>query len=603
MKSFIKGVFASAMGVLLGGLVLLFAIPIMAMLIFKGFQHSAAEPIKKNSILHLRLRGELVDKHRPLDFDFMGGRSILSEDQTFGLYELNKAIDLAKDDNRITGIYLDVRGLRAGYAGLTALRRHIEEFEKSGKWVYAYADQYDEHAYFLATSATKIFIEPNGDVEFKGLAVNEPFLKGLLDKLEIEPRVFRVGKFKAAIEPLIRSDMSVENRIQNQALLDDVWKTVRTAVMATSKKDEKQIDAIASNLEVSSAADALKAGFVSETLFQDQLEDIMKEKTVGKDNDLELVNANQVLRDHKPKPYRVGKGKKIAVIFAEGEIGGGEGGRGSIGSESLREDILEAKNDDDVAAIVLRINSPGGDALASDVLWRELRVTDDELPVVVSMGDVAASGGYYMASAARYIFAEPTTITGSIGVFGLMFGSEKFFKNKAGVTFDRVVTHPHADLGDGNRAMTTFEGQVIQGEVERVYKRFIDVVQEGRGYENRADLESIAEGRVWSGLRAKELGLVDELGGLDQAIAKAGDYAGLGTDYDVEIFPTEADSFKHLIERLTGDVEVKMLGPDLAELSTLAKKVQNIKSGIYARLPFDMDFGSTSGLSPARSSR
>ena len=600
MKSFLKGVFASAVGVFVGGLILLIVIPTFAVLVFKGVQRSSMEPIKKNSILHLKLRGELVDKHRPLDFDFMGGRSILSDDKTFGLYELNKAIDMAKDDKRISGIYLDVRGMRAGYAGLTALHRHIEDFAKSGKWVYAYADQYDEKAYYLATSATKIFIEPNGDVEFKGLGMNEPFLKGLLDKLEVEPRVFRVGKFKAAVEPLIRTEMSVENRIQTQALLDDVWKTVRTAVMATTKKDEKQIDATASNLEISSAADALKAGFVTETLFEDQLEDLMKEKTVGKDNDLELVGANQLLRDHKPPRMRLGKGKKIALIFAEGEIGSGEGGRDSIGSESLREDILDAKADDDVAAIVLRINSPGGDALASDVLWRELRVTDDELPVIISMGDVAASGGYYMASAGRYIFAEPTTITGSIGVFGLMFGSEKFFKNKAGVTFDRVVTHPHADLGDGNRPMTTFESQVIQSEVERVYKRFIDVVQEGRGYENRADLESIAEGRVWSGIRAKELGLVDELGGLDQAIAKAGDFAGLGTDYDVEIFPTESDSFKHLIERLTGDVEVKMLGPELARALSLTKKVEKIKSGIYARLPFGAEFEAKSGLGSAQ---
>jgi protease-4 len=552
MKKFLKNVFSTMVGMLIGSFLCFVIIAAVIVYAIQGASRGGAhDPIEDKSILHLRLRGQLVEKHRPLDFDFIGDRSIFSESRLLGLWEINRAIELAKTDKRVEGIYVEARDFEAGWAAINALKRQLENFAQSGKWIYFYADSYDEMTMYLASAANRTFIQPHGAIEFNGLGVSEAFLKGLLEKLDLEPRIFRSGKFKAAIEPLILDAMSDENRQQTQELVNGIWSVIRQSIEKTRKLKPGRVDAIASQLEAVSAGEAISTGLIHEAIFEDELEDRMRESTVGKDEELRYVSALDLIRD---KGEEVSSSqKKIALIFAEGEIHSGPGGRDSIGSESLRQDILDAVADDEVAAIVLRVNSPGGDALASDVIWRELMAADQDIPVVVSMGDLAASGGYYIASGGRYIFAEPTTITGSIGVFGVLFNSEKFFRNKTGIRFDRVVTHPHADLGNPNRPMTEFEASSIQRDVDRVYNRFLDVVQESRGYEKRADVERIAEGRVWSGVRAKELGLIDELGGLDLAIAKARDYAKLDPDTPVEIFPKDLDPLKRFIERFGGD--------------------------------------------------
>ncbi len=618
MKSFFKNILSTVIGLLIASFVSLIILAALIGVIVQTTMHGSTVAIDKDSILHFRLRGQIVEKHRPLDFELFGARSIFKEDRTLGLWELTRSIEAAKKDDRIDGIYLELRDFDAGWATLAALHDKILEFRKSGKWVYAYADHYSIKAYYLATSADKIFVQPNGELDFNGLSISEPFVKGLLDKLDIEARVFRVGKFKAAVEPLILEKMSPENRKQNEDLLGDTWAQIRKATSLNQKLDENRVDQIAAGLLAVSAVDAKKVGLVTDTMFEDELEQRLKELTVlksvkskkpsekvkgkdkdkdEKDDDLRFVSAGQLLHDGRAQAVLKGKGKnKIAVIFAEGEIGSGEGGRDSIGSETFREDLIDAREDEDVAAIVVRINSPGGDALASDVIWREMMVTDEQLPVVISMGDVAASGGYYMASAGRYIFAEPTTITGSIGVFGLMFNTEKFFKNKVAVHFDRVVTHPYADIGDSNRPMTSFEANQIQSEVNRTYKRFLDVVQEGRGFEKRADLESIAEGRVWSGTRALAIGLVDEMGGLDQAFKKAAEFADV-KDYQIEIFPRDSDPFVSFIERFSGDTIESHIGlKTLAKLRVFEKVVDQAsisplmsKPGVYARMIKDVN--------------
>lgn len=581
MKSFFKSVFATVVGIVIASIFLLMVLPLIFVIITRTVQTRGAHPIVANSILHLELDGHLVDKRRPFYF---GDQSIFSQDASIGLFEVNEAIDLAKKDPRIKGLYLEIRSFSAGWAGLTALRRSIEDFGKSGKWVFAYADRLDEMSLYLASAAQQVFLHPHGDIELNGLVISSPFFKGFFEKLELEPMIFRAGKFKAAIEPLVLEQMSDENRAQTKTLVDDIWDTFRSTVATALKIDEKKLDDVAAQLLATSAEHAKALGLVHDTIFEDQLEDRMREATVGKDAELELVGPMHLLADSQSSLTH--KRKKIALIFADGEIHSGTGYRDAIGSESLRQDILEAKSDEDVAAIVLRVNSPGGDALASDVIWRELMITDDEVPVVVSMGDVAASGGYYIASAGRFVFAEPTTITGSIGVFGVMFRTDKFFKNKAGVKFDQVTTHPYADIGSSTRAMAPMETQVIQREVDRVYKRFLDVVQESRGYEKRADLEAIAEGRVWSGVRAKELGLVDELGGLEQAMKKAGELAGLGTDYDVEIFPEQIDPLLEMIERLSGaTVEGMVQKLGLQKWREMAEQVPHLpRRGVYSRM-------------------
>ncbi len=601
MKTFLKNILSTVIGMLVASLVSVLVFAAVIALIIQSAGRSSSAVVEEHSILHLKLRGEIIDKHRPLDFDFFGQRSIFAEDRTIGLWEITRAIEAAKKDSRIEGIYLEVKNFDAGWATLTALHDKLEEFKRdSKKWVYAYGDTYSNKAYYLATSADKIFVQPYGELEFQGLSMTSPFVKGLLEKVDVEPKIFRVGKFKAATEPLFLDKMSPENRKQNEDLLGDIWASVRKATAVSQKLDEKRVDQIAAELLAVSAGEAKQVGLVTETLFQDQVEDALKDMTIfkngkpkegdknEKDNELRLVGIGQLLRDSRSQATLKGKSKnKIAVIFAEGEIGSGEGSRDSIGSDTFREDLIDAREDEDVQAIVVRINSPGGDALASDVMWREMMITDEQVPIVISMGDVAASGGYYMASAGRYIFAEPTTITGSIGVFGLMFNTQKFFKNKLAVNFDGVNTHPYADIGSGVRPMTSFEASKIQQSVERTYKRFLDVVQEGRGYEKREDLEAIAEGRVWSGKRALDLGLVDEIGGMDQALKKAAEFAEI-KDYTIEIFPSDSDPLMQFIERFTGDTVETLLGPEtlakLRLLESFAPRVSMPKPGVYARM-------------------
>ncbi len=573
----------SFFGTLLAVAIALVAIPAVLIMIVSGQRYTATEPIKPKSILHLDISGTITEKRSPIGFDF--ARGLRFQDPSIGLFEMSRAIDVAKEDKRIAGIYMTIRDFDAGWATVTALRRKLSEFVATGKWIYVYADRLNEMGYYLASVGSQIFLQPHGEIEFNGLAAHETFFKGLADKLEVEPIVFRAGRFKSAVEPFTNERMSEENREQLSALIGDIWKEVLAAAASVANTDASRIDEMATTLQIVSAQSAKDAGIVHETAFVDVVEDRMLALTVGKDEELPLVSPGRLLREAASKRKRAKK--KIAVIFAQGEIHSGSGRTDSIGSEDLRDEIKAAREDEDTVAIVLRVNSPGGDALASDVIWRELRMSDEEIPVVVSLGDVAASGGYYIASAGRYVFAEPTTITGSIGVFGLMFNAENFFKNKTGISFDRAVTNPRADMGTFTRAITPVETRVIQEEVDRVYKRFLDVVQESRGYEERKDLEEIAEGRVWSGVRARELGLVDELGGLDQAINKAAEYANV-KEYLIEIFPNEADSLRMLFERFADEVSVGVFGSGAQELKAVRSLLDDRKLKIRARLPFDL---------------
>ncbi len=606
MKSFFKGIVVTAIGTLLALAFAGFIIVLICVGVAAGFRHGNSDTVEDKSILHLRMHGQLVEKHRPLEFDFSSASQFFQPEHTLGLYEANRAIDIAKTDKRIKGIYIEIQDMQAGWAALTALRRHVVDFAMSGKFVYAYGERLDEKGLYLASAATKYFVEPSGEVEFNGLATNEAFLKGLFTKAEVEPRIFRVGRFKAAIEPLIRDKMSDENREQNQVLMGDIWQVARADIAASTKIAPAKLDEIANKLEVTNSAAAKAQGLFPNLAFEDEVEEAMRTLTVGKDEELQFVTPGRLLKDvgavgvksaGKKGSGNHAKGKKIALIFADGEISSGISGRDSIGSESIRQDLEDAKNDEDVAAVVVRVNSPGGDALASDVIWREMKIVDDEMPVVVSMGDVAASGGYYMSAGARYIFAEPTTITGSIGVFGVMFNTQKLFNDKLGVTFDRVVTHEYADIGNGNRPMRKEEADSIQNDVNHTYARFLDVVEEGRGYEKRAELESIAEGRVWSGTRAKEIGLVDELGGLNQALAKSAELAGIGKDFDVAIFPSEQDTIGRVLEQLTGETMMRVMGAKamapvrslLQAATQLDEKIRLPKAGVMARMPYDLD--------------
>jgi protease IV len=553
MKSFFKSVLSSMFGILVGVFCAFVVLPVLIFMAFGKLSLSSHESIKPKSVLHILLDGQIVDSSPSVTWLFDDGKSKTR------LQRLIKAIRNARDDRRIVGAVLDIRNPSMGWASATAIRRELLAFKESKKFVYAYADRLNEMGFYLASGAEKTYMQPNGDVELDGLATESPFMKGLFAKLEVKPVVFRVGKFKAAVEPFLLDKMSPENREQSSVLLGDIWTEARKAIAERAKVKPEQLDAWMSNLEITSVAQAKKLGLVTDALYSDEFDELMRTTAGwGDSDDLNYVSASRMANESKRKSKDK---RKIALLIAEGEIVKGEGGRDQIGDDSFMDSLYEIGEDDDVAAVVVRINSPGGDALASDVLWRELTVLDEKRPVVASMGDVAASGGYYMAVGARHIFAEPTTITGSIGVFGLMFNAESAFKNKLGVVFDRVTTHKHSDYGAFTRTLDPAEAASIQNGVERTYKRFVDVVTQSRGFEKPEDVMQIAEGRVWSGTRAVELGLVDELGGLDRAISKAAEFAGLPDGYEVEIYPKSVDHLARLIEQLTeGSDAMESLG-------------------------------------------
>lgn len=573
MKSFFKSAFTSMMGILVGVFCAFVIIPLFIAMVFGKMNWSAREPVTSKSVLHVLLDGQIIDSAPSMRWLFDDGGPRMR------LQRIIKAIRNAREDNRIVGVVVDIRNPVMGWASATAIRRELLAFKDTKKFVYTYADRLNEMGFYIASGGQKTYMQPNGDVEMDGLATESPFMKGLFAKLEVKPVIFRVGKFKAAVEPFLLDKMSPENREQSSVLLGDIWSEARQAIAEHAKLKPEELDQWMSDLALPSVAAAKKAGLITDVMFSDEFDTLIRTTAGWKaDEDLKYVTMARMASETPKKKSK--DHRKIALLVAEGEIVKGDGGRDQIGDDTYMQSLYEIADDTDVAAVVVRINSPGGDALASDILWRELTVMDEKRPVVASMGDVAASGGYYMAVGARHIVAEPTTITGSIGVFGLMFNAENLFKNKLGVLFDRVSTHKHSDFGAFTRTLDSKEAATIQAGVERTYKRFVGVVTESRGFEKVEDVEAMAEGRVWSGKRAVELGLVDELGGLDRAISKAAEFAGLADGYEVEVYPKSVDHFSRLIEQLSeGSETMDMLGVKLNfEPGFLQRIVTSVRS-------------------------
>lgn len=553
LKTFFKTMFSSLLGIVAAVLIAFILIPLMIAGIAGSANWSKREILKPKSVLHVLLDGEIIDSAPTVDWMFEDGRTKTR------LQKLIKAIRLARDDSRIAGVVVDIRNPSIGWASATAIRRELVAFKEAKKFSFTYADRLNELGFYIASGTDRTVMQPHGDIELDGLASEVPFMKGLFSKLEVKPTIFRVGKFKAAVEPFILDKMSDENREQTRVLVDDLWSEVRTAIAGSAKVSVEELDGWMSNLELRSVEDAKRVRLVSDLMFTDEFDTLVRGAAGWTaDEELKYVSTSRMAAEAQDKGSEK---RKIALVIAEGEIVKGEGGRGQIGDDTFMSALFEIDQDPEVAAVVLRINSPGGDALASDILWRQLTVLDEKRPVVASMGDIAASGGYYMAVGARHIVTEPTTITGSIGVFGLLFNAESLFKNKLGVLFDRVSTHRHSDYGGMTRALDPKESAAIQSSVEKTYRRFIDVVAQSRGFEKIEDVEALAEGRVWSGTRAIQIGLADEVGGLDRALAKAAEFAGLGDNYQIEIFPKPVDHFEKFFETLAeGSESGKVFG-------------------------------------------
>jgi len=581
MKSFFKIVFASMFGFLLMLFILIFIVVGIA----SSSSGDKEVKIEKNSVLLLTLDEPISDRTSKNPFGDLGIDG-LGENGT-GLNDILENIDKAAANPDISGIFLDVSAIPSGIATIEEIRNALLDFKKSNKFIYAYSEAFTQPSYYLATVADKIYLHPTGMAELKGLRSEVLFFKGTLDKIGVEPQVFRHGKFKSAIEPFIQDHLSDANREQIRSYIGSIWNHIVAGIAKERKMTEAAVQDIASRILVTNAEAAVKFKLVDELKYRDEVLEILKAKTEAEEIDkIEFVSIGKMTD---VKDTRENNGKdKIAVVFAEGDIVDGEGGEGKVGSVEFSKAIRKARLDEKVKALVLRINSPGGSALASETIWREVMLTKKVKPVIVSMGNVAASGGYYIAAPADTIVASPNTITGSIGVFGLFFNAKEMV-NKIGVTVDTVKTNPFADIMTSARAVTAQEREVIQAEIEHIYDNFITRVAEGR-HMSKADVDSIAQGRVWSGVDAKRLGLVDLFGGLETAIEIAAKKAGL-TDYRIQSLPYQEDPFQKFMKQLSGDTEASVMKKALGESYRYYEQMEHLRNmkSYQARLPYEIE--------------
>ena len=584
MKQFFKFMFASMLGTfLLFILVTLISIGIIAAIVATASSEETV--ITKNTVLHVKLNKEIADRSSKTKF-VMG---YAGPEKTTGLNEILDNLKKAKKDDNISGIYLDLSNIPAGLSTVDEIRNGLIDFKTSGKFIWAYSEVYSQKSYYLATVADSIFLYPQGVVDFKGLASEMVFLKGMLEKLDVKMQIIRHGKFKAATEPLFLDKMSPENRQQVTKLIGDIWNKMLTGISETRKISQEELNRIADSLKIQTADDALKYKFVDRLVYKDELIAMMKKQLnlTGKKR-ITFVDMDSYTNAADPRK-RSTSSDKIAVIYATGSIAGGEGDDQSIGSERISKAIRKAREDEKVKAIVFRINSGGGSALASDVIWREVDLAARVKPVVASFGDVAASGGYYIACAATKILAESTTITGSIGVFGVIPNMEGLFNKKFGITFDWAMTNKNGDYIPVMKPLSPYQTLIIQRDVDHIYDVFTGKVAEGRKL-TKVEVDSIGQGRIWSGTDAKNIGLIDDFGGLTKAIDLAAELSKT-KDYRLISLPEQKEWFEELLEQITGsDPSAKLkkiLGPDYRYYQYM-KEIREMQ-GVQARMLMEVN--------------
>lgn len=572
---------------LLATLVGLFIFSIIVVIFIGAFVAVATSEeevtVKENSVLHIKLNkpiGERAFKD-PFNELFTGYAS------NIGLIELIESIEDAKNNDKIKGIYLESGVPMGGFASMEAIRNALEDFKASGKFISSYAEIYTEGGYYLASTADDIYLNPRGYFELNGISANVTFLKGMFDKLEIEPEIFRVGDFKSAIEPFIRKDMSDENRLQLDELLNSVYDNYLNQVADSRSIPVERLTQISDSMLARTPQHALEAELVTGLKYFDEVLDDLKGKLeLEEDDKIDFIGFEKY---HKSISKKNTSKNRVAVIIGSGEILGGNGDNSSIGSTSFAKEIRKARKDEKVKAVVIRVNSPGGSALASDVIWREIMLTKEVKPVIASMSDYAASGGYYIAMACDTIVAEPSTITGSIGIFLTMFNLEKFLDNKLGITTDVVNTGEYSDIYTFTRGLTEGERHIIQSGVDEGYEDFVTKAANNRNM-TVENLKKIASGRVWSGMQALDNGLVDKLGGLNDAIGLAVDAAGIADDYKVRYYPRQKSFFEQIKEEFSSDLESRLLKTKTGDLYPLIKQVRSLENlkGIQARMLYEI---------------
>ncbi len=579
--------FASMAGFLLSLFVLVLILIGIAASMVSSLNDGESVSISDNTILQITFESaikERTDKNPLSGLDFSG----IHNDKTPGLDEILKSLTKAKSDDRIKGILLELTGIEAGMATTEEIRNALLDFKKSGKFIYAYGESYSQKAYYLATVADSIYLYPTGDIDLRGLHADLMFFKGTMEKLEIKPEIIRHGKFKSAVEPFMYDKMSNENREQVTVFLNSIWKNILSGIAVSRNLEVAKLQEIADGVLARNADEAVNMHLVDKLVYYDEVLDNLKRKTGQKEKDkLNFVSLKKYTQAFvKADDFSA---KKIAVVYAYGNIVSGEGDDDESGSDRIAKALRKARLDTTIKAIVFRVNSPGGSALASDVIWRETVLAQKAKPFIVSMGDYAASGGYYISCVADTIVARPNTITGSIGVFGLLFNAENMFKNKLGITFDSVKTGKYADLGSFHKPMSDKERQIIQDEVERIYDIFITHVSEGRKM-SKAAVDSIGQGRVWTGIDAKRLGLVDVLGGLNDAIAIAAGKANL-TKYRTIALPEQKEFFEKLMQDLNTEARTTFMKEQLGDSYEYYKGLNNLvkQNGILAKMPMTLE--------------
>ena len=546
--------------------------------------------VKPNSVLYMKLDYDIPDRTSDNPFGGINFNTMESQDMT-GLNDILRNIEHAKNDANIKGIYLELSSIPTSTATLQEIRDKFIEFKESGKFIVAYGESFSQSAYYMASIADKIILNPEGMLDLHGMSSQIMFYKHLLDKLDIEMQIVRGpnNRFKSAVEPYFLDKMSEANREQMEKLLGTVWGQILTGISQSRNISVEQLNLIADNLDTYfSAEKALEYGLVDNLYYKDQVLDELKGLTGSNKSINAISNANYAKSyDNKSKSKN-----DVAVIYASGQIFDGKGDENNIYSENLSKTIREAREDENVKAVVLRVNSPGGSAVASAIIGRELDLTKQVKPVIVSMGNYAASGGYWISAKGDYIFADPTTLTGSIGVFGTFPNLKGFLNNKVGLTFDVAKTNENADFGNFTEPLTEFQYAKLQEMVVKTYDDFTKRVAEGRGL-RQTFVDSIGQGRVWAGADAIGLGLVDQLGDMEDAIAYAVQKANLADDYKVVEMPKQKDIFTRLMESINDSGTDQLDAAMRSKLGSYYDYLQGLENlqkttGIQARVPFDM---------------
>ncbi|MFY8138870.1 MAG: signal peptide peptidase SppA [Flavobacteriales bacterium] len=587
--NFLKNVLASMIGTIVAMVVVgvIFFFLIIAAVVSAGSGGEERTNVSENSVLHLKLDQAIVERAGENDFNF--NPATFQSEETIGLNHIVEDLAHAKTDDNIKGIFLEVSSVGAAPSTVLDIRNAIIDFKSSGKWVIAYAENYSQAGYYVASAANEVYMYPTGTFDWRGLATEIMFYKNMLDKLEIEAQVIRGpnNKFKSAVEPFMYDHMSPENREQIATFVGDIWNIMLDGIAKERGVTKEMLNLAADSLTFRDVQLVKDAGLLNGLLYRDEVMDLIKTKVgVDKVDDIKFADFGDY---HRSYEKTIGT-DRVAVVYAVGGIESGEGDDQTIGSDRIAKALRDAREDSNVKAVVLRVNSPGGSALASDVIWRETElIKKSGKPFIVSMGDYAASGGYYIACSADRIFANPNTITGSIGVFGVIPNMKNFLNNKIGLTFDTYQTNAHAGLISVTKPLDEMEMKAMQDMIADIYDDFTSKVAKGRN-KTQAEVDSIGQGRVWSGEDALQIGLVDELGDLKAAVAYAAQQAGIA-DYSTKGFPKMKDPFEELMEDLTGQKQTAILQQVLGDDFRFYEEIQAVRAmkGPQARLPFALE--------------